>query len=313
MTKQWFYVIDEAVKKVTEGEVELGLAALRKVQEHGWALPEVMLYLADVWYQLGHLNESSGLLHEIMRRHPDLDVETRQECELLLAEVALDESDYEQAETLLYKVKDEGYEGSRLNVLLADLFSLQGLDEVAVKYLALAQQQEPENQELKAALGDMYIRLARFEEAKELLGGLDRHNLSHLLVTARLYAQNGQFEQAYGAYQNAAAIEPAAEALFGCGMMAFHLGLLTEAKEYVEALLAVDEEYMTAYPLLADILQALGKTDGAIEALERYVELSGFDTSQVRRLTALLQQTGRQEQAKEYQKLLEQWYGEDEE
>jgi len=312
MTKQWLYVIDQAVEKIENDEIELGLQALKKVQEHGKDLPEVMLYLADVWFRLGHLQEASELLNGLLAAPEKMKHSLLQECRLLMAEIALTENDLEQAQTLLYQLKEEGYQEMELYLLLADLYALQDLDEVAVKYLQMAYEKEPENEQLAAALAEMYIRTGRQNEALELLEEVAEPSVDALLFKGRMLAQNGEIEQAYAAFLEASTHEQSAEILYGCGLMAFHLGALEEAKAYIENMLVLDDEYLAGYPLLSDIYLSLGKTENAIEALQQYVDLSGYDLEQIRRLIALLQQAGRYEEAKAYQKIHDQWNLEEE-
>jgi tetratricopeptide (TPR) repeat protein len=313
MAKKWLYVIDEAVKRIENNEVELGLKALQKVQEHGKELPEVMLYLAEVWYHLGHLEEASALLSEITQEHPMMEPSLRRDCQLLQAEIALDLNDFDTAQHLLYELKESGYEDVQLFLLLADLYALQELDEVAVKYLELARQKEPDNQEILAALGDLYFRMGRDADAMRLIEQADGVNsLNILLVKGRSLAQNGEFEAAYQVYRQALTLDRSPEILYGTALMAFHIGRLEEAASLVEGLQALDEEYMSSYPLASDIYLSMGKTEKAIQALKKYVELSGFDLDHIRRLIALLTQAGRYDEAKEYQKLHDQWNVEEE-
>ncbi|MBO8162984.1 MAG: tetratricopeptide repeat protein [Brevibacillus sp.] len=306
MHQKWLQVIDQGVAKIKENEVELGITVLKKVQEHGKAIPEVMLYLADVWYQLGHLEEARETAQLVVAAASQKS-ELHREGELLLAEIALDEDRYDEAQAILYRLKEEGCDETRLYLLLGDLYALQGLDEVAMKYVEQARQLEPDNEQLLAALSELYMRLGRNSEAIACMQKADHSDLGSLVMRARTLAQSGDFEAAYQLYRRALEIDKLPEVLFGCGMMAFHLGRLEEAKEYLQMLLALDEEYVTAYPLLADVWLASGRTDKAIDALIQYVKLSGFDTSQIARLIALLRQSGRYEEAKEYQALYDQW------
>ncbi len=307
MPKKWLYVIDEAVKRIENDEVELGLTALQKVQEHGRDLPEVMMYLAEVWYRLGHLEEAGDLLTEVMEKNPGMEPSLRRECQMLLAEIALDSSDFETAQHLLYECKESGFESIQLDLLLADLYSLQDLDEVAVKYLEQARQKEPDNQDLLAALGNLYFRIGEDDKAMKVLEQAGEESLSLLMIKGRSLAQNGQFEQAYQVFRQALLLDHSPEVLYGCAMMAFHLGRLDEAVELVSNLQALDEEYVAAYPLAADIQLSLGQTEKAIDSLKQYVALSGFDLDQIRRLIALLTQAGRYDEAKEYQQLHDLW------
>jgi len=307
MPKEWLYVIDEALKRIEHDEVELGIKALEKVQEHGKDFPDVMMYLAEVWYQLGHLDKAVQLLTNLLRDHPEMDASMRRECQMSLAEIALDTGEFETAEQLLYECKDAGVDNLRLDLLLADLYSLQDLDEVAVKYLEQARQKDPENKEILAALGNLYFRLGHDGDALRLLEQAGEHSLDLLMTKGRSLAQNGQFEKAYQVFHQALKLERSTEALFACGMMAYHLGKLEEALEHVNQLQALDEEYVAAYPLAADICLALGKSEKAIEALKNYVDLSGFDLNQIKRLITLLTQAGRYDEAKKYQELYDQW------
>ncbi|WP_103105230.1 tetratricopeptide repeat protein [Brevibacillus reuszeri] len=313
MPKKWLYVIDEAIKRIENDEVELGLTALQKVQEHGKDLPDVMMYLAEVWYRLGHLDEAVRLLNDVMEKNPDMEPALRRECQLLLAEIALDSSDFETAQHLLYECKESGFEGIQLDLLLADLYALQDLDEVAVKYLEQARQKEPDNQDIMAALGNLYFRIGEDEKAMQLLELAGAESLDLLLTKGRSLAQNGQFEQAYQVFRQALVLDGSPEVLFGSAMMAFHVGRLEEAVELVKNLQAIDEEYVASYPLAADIYLSLGKTEEAIDSLKQYVSLSGFDLDQIRRLIALLTQSGRYDEAKEYQQLHDSWNEESDE
>ncbi|GED66690.1 hypothetical protein BRE01_03920 [Brevibacillus reuszeri] len=313
MPKKWLYVIDEAIKRIENDEVELGLTALQKVQEHGKDLPEVMMYLAEVWYRLGHLDDAVSLLTDVMEKNPQMEPSLRRECQLLLAEIALDSSDFETAQHILYECKESGFESIQLDLLLADLYALQDLDEVAVKYLEQARQKEPDNQDIMAALGNLYFRIGEDDKAMEMLEMAGAESLDLLLTKGRSLAQNGQFEQAYQVFRQALVLDQSPEVLFGSAMMAFHVGRLDEAVELVKNLQAIDEEYVAAYPLSADIYLSMGKTKEAIDSLKQYVSLSGFDLDQIRRLIALLTQSGRYDEAKEYQQLHDQWNEESEE
>lgn len=307
MPKKWLYVIDEAVKRIENDELELGLTALQKVQEHGKDLPEVMMYLSEVWYRLGHLEEAGELLSDVMEKNPKMEPSLRRECQMLLAEIALDSSDFETAQHLLYECKESGYESIQLDLLLADLYSLQDLDEVAVKYLEQARQKEPDNQDLLAALGNLYFRIGEDDKAMKVLEQAGEESLSLLMIKGRSLAQSGQFEQAYQVFRQALVLDHSPEVLYGCGMMAFHLGRLDEALELINNLQAIDEEYVAAYPLTADVHLSLGHTEKAIDSLKQYVALSGFDLDQIRRLISLLTQAGRYDEAKEYQQLHDLW------
>lgn len=313
MPNKWLYVIDEAIKRIENDEVELGLTALQKVQEHGKDLPDVMMYLAEVWYRLGHLDEAVRLLTDVMEKNPGMEPSLRLECQMLLAEIALDSSDFETAQHLLYECKESGHESIQLDLLLADLYSLQDLDEVAVKYLEQARQKEPDNQDILAALGNLYFRIGEDDEAMKLLEQAGEESLALLLTKGRSLAQSGQFEQAYQLYRQALVLDRSPEVLFGSALMAFHVGRLDEAVELVKSLQALDEEYVASYPLAADIYLSMGKTEEAIDFLKQYVSLSGFDLDQIRRLIALLTQSGRYDEAKEYQHLHDQWNDENEE
>lgn len=307
MPKKWLYVIDEAIKRIENDEVELGLTALQKVQEHGKDIPDVMMYLAEVWYQLGHLEEASSLLSDILQKNMDMEPAKRRECQMLLAEIALDSGDFETAQHLLYECKESGVESIQLDLLLADLYALQDLDEVAVKYLEQARQKEPDNQDILAALGNLHFRIGNDDEAMKLLEQAGEESLELLLTKGRSMAQNGQFEQAYQVFRQALVLDRSAEVLYGSSLMAFHIGRLEEALELVNSLHALDEEYVAAYPLAADIYLSLGKSEKAIESLQKYVDLSGFDLDHIKRLIALLTQAGRYDEAKEYQHVLKQW------
>lgn len=312
MTKQWLHIIDEAVKYIQNNDIELGLAALEKVQTHGKNLPEVMLYLAEVWYELGHLERAKQILFPILQNPSADDQELLEECELLLAEIALEEERYDIAEPLLYGMMERGCPNPRLPLLLADLYIMQGLHEVAVKYLEKAHELQPDEDEIKEALRDLYASTGRMEDALRISGSLKVKNVGALMWEANLRAHRGEFEAAYQLYTEVVQKERHPDAFYAAGMLAFQMGRPEEAVHFLEALLAMEEEYVTAYPVLADSYLSIGKTEEAIRALKTYVNLSGFELHVIKRLIDLLHQSGRYDEAKEYEELYRNWNVDDE-
>ncbi|ERM20135.1 tetratricopeptide repeat protein [Brevibacillus laterosporus] len=306
MPKKWLRIIEEAVNKIENDEMELGLQVLHKIGEHGKEIPEVMFCLADVWYGLGHNQEAIKIIRDLLA-NPAIPKEMDQEAKIMAAEIALDEADYDAAHEYLYALKEEGYEEIQLYLLLADLYAIQDLEEVAVKYLKIAHERDPDNEELRAALSEMYMKTGEVQEAINLLDEISETTFHALVLKARTFAQQGQFEEAYQLYTKAVQYEQLPEVVYGCALMSFYTDKWEEAERYIQLLIAIDEEYVIAYPLHSDILLSQGKTEAAIDALKKYVDLSGFDVEHIRRLTALLMQAGRYEESKEYQKLLEQW------
>ncbi|WP_232696347.1 tetratricopeptide repeat protein [Brevibacillus daliensis] len=306
MPKKWLRVMEEAINKIENNEVELGIQVLNKIGEHGKEFPDVMFYLADVWNELGHTEAAMTILRDLIEEKKG-DTELLQEAKIMASEISLDEGDFDTAHDYLYELKDEGYDDTQLYLLLADLYAMQGLEEVAIKYLQVAHSRDDDNEELTTILSEMYLKAGRVQEAIDLLEDISETTFHSLVLKARMFAQQGQFEEAYQLYTKAAQYEQIPEVLYGCSLMAFNTEKWEEALRFVELLLAVDEEYMIAYPLHCDILLSLGNTEAAIESLKKYVDISGFDVEQIRRLTALLLQAGRYEEVKEYQKLLDQW------
>jgi len=121
-----------------------------------------------------------------------------------------------------------------------------------------------------AASGDR----VRMEDSFRQALRTDPDNLEAQNAVARLMLESGRFDEAYIHYkQMFAKTEPNAEALMNFGALCNQLNRHDEAMQSFERVLGKLPNYPPAHLLLAELLDADGKTSQAILHYERYASL----------------------------------------
>ncbi len=150
--------IEAAIELVEYGEVEKGLAQLASL------LPDAndneKYSIAEVYYQFGFLEEAKELLLSLLANYPN-----ESELILLLTEVFIDLDEEERATLLLDQIDEGDAEYPRALVLLADLYQMQGLDEVAEQKLLKAKSLLPHHPIVLFALGEFYSGRGNYKQS----------------------------------------------------------------------------------------------------------------------------------------------------
>jgi tetratricopeptide (TPR) repeat protein len=115
------------------------------------------------------------------------------------------------------------------------------------------------------------------------------HNLESQNLLARLLLESGRYDEAYMHYkQMFESINPNAEALMNFGALCKQFNRHDEAMTSFEGVLHKFPNYAPAHLLLAEMLDADGKSFDALSHYERYVALEPAGDSQ--KATARIQQ-----------------------
>ncbi|NIK15096.1 tetratricopeptide (TPR) repeat protein [Saccharococcus thermophilus] len=249
--------VEEIVRLVENGEVNKALSLVPEVKKNG--SDEEKYELADYLYSWGMLEEAKELLEELSLRYPD-----EGEIRLFLAEVYTELDEEDRALEILAQIKEDDPLFARACLLAADLYQMQGLEEVSERKLKQAYEKMPDEPIIQFALAELYFSMGQYtksipfyekvrEKTKEMAGTLIVERLAEALSFC------GEFEQALPYYDEALKAKVDSRTLFGYGFTAFQAEYYQTAIEKLSELKELDPEYVPLYLYLAKAYEHEGK------------------------------------------------------
>jgi tetratricopeptide (TPR) repeat protein len=241
--------IQAAIELVEFGEVEKGLGELARILPT--ANDDEKYVIAEAYYQFGFLEEAKELLISLVTIYPN-----ESELLLLLAEAHIDLDEEEQAISLLDQVDEEDGEYPRALLLLADLYQMQGLDEVAEHKLLKAKELLPNNEIILFALGEFYSGRGNYKQSipfyEEVLRNQDKvGDINIHLRLAESYTATGLFEDAFTHYEKGLEEKVEIDSLFGYACAAYQAEKYQTAIYKLLELKEMDPSYSPLYLVLA--------------------------------------------------------------
>ncbi|RXT13926.1 tetratricopeptide repeat protein [Ammoniphilus sp. CFH 90114] len=302
MSGQIYDQIDEAVEKIRSGQVAQGLAILQMLMSEADGQPDFQLLLADVFYDLGHVDTALALLNEAEVYFDELTTDMQIEARTLKAEIMIDLGDLDEAMSELLICVDLEPDYTRASILLADIYLMQNLPEVACRHLENIVEVESDQDDVRYILSDLYIQMGEFEKAQDHLDQLRGTELEQQakMNQARLWSQMGRFEEAYDLFLQCWREENGTEALFGLTVTALQLERIEEAVGYAKELLKIDSSHIGAYQVLAEAYHKTGQLTEAEQALHSALEHGDQDESILLKLVEVTYDKGELEEAKKY-------------
>jgi tetratricopeptide (TPR) repeat protein len=270
-------VLEKAISAIESGSVELGLEQLAKLEKN--ADHQLKHDIAELYHELGHVEKAKKIIDELLMLYPD-----EGSLYAFAAELLIDMDEEDEAIEMLLEIKQEDPAFLQAQLLLADLYQMQSLDEVAEQKLLLAAQAAPNETIISYGLGEFYLERGDYIKSipylKKAVHASERLPNVHVeLLLADAYSASGQFEDALKYYERGLKNHLDPNALFGYGFTAFQVGDMILAIEQLEALMALDPDYSSLYPYLAKAYEAEGRLDDAFETLERGMKIDEFNES----------------------------------
>ncbi|HEU5140040.1 MAG TPA: tetratricopeptide repeat protein [Bacillales bacterium] len=266
--------IEEAMALVESGNVSEGLTMLEKIEQG--ADDDDKYKIAQLYYEWGHLGKAKPIVENLRALYPD-----ENELAFLLAEILIDADDEEQAIEVLTDVRSEDADHLRALLLLADIYTAQGLDEVAEQKLLEAKRMAPEEPVVAFALAEYYFMFGDFKKSvphyEQVLrdGGIPGENAN--LKLAEALSGSGEFEKALTHFEteNLGEIEP--HALFSFGFTAFQAGESQQAIQIFSALKEQDPDYSKLYLYLTRAFRSEGRMEEAFQTAEEGLRVDSFN------------------------------------
>lgn len=241
--------IQLAIQLVEEGEAERGLELLDNSTEE-WN-DEEKFEIAGLYFHWGFIQKAKTIVEALLLEYPG-----DGELSIFLAELLIELDEEEEAISILDQISpgDPGYVEALL--LLADLYQVQGLDEVSEHKLLTAKKERPEEPVIDFALGELYAGSGEFlksipyyekvlEEATEMAGVNIHSRLAESLSGA------GRFEESLVHFEKALDDKEEINPLFNFGFTAYQAGHYKKAIELFTRLRELDPEYTALYLYLA--------------------------------------------------------------
>ena len=267
--------VEKVLEKINNGEFDEAKKHINTIKNSG--LEEDIFVLAENLTGMGFLDEAIPLYEQLLAVHPD-------EGELLmsLAEIYVELDREDEALELLKKVKkdDPVYPGALL--LEADLYALNGLDEVAYGKLKEAKRMMPDEKLIDFALAEQCYAQGSFSEAINYytIALEESEEISGISISQRIaeaYANLGKFEEALPHYEKALGQKTELNTLFEYGLTAFQAGEYKLAAKKLEELKELDHEFHSLYFYLASAYEHLEELDKAYGILKEGIRQDEFN------------------------------------
>jgi tetratricopeptide (TPR) repeat protein len=268
-------VIESAIRDIEQGSVEEGLKKLANIEENGDH--QTKYDIAEIYHELGHVDRAKKIIDDLLMLYPD-----EGSLYTFAAELLIDMDEEDEAIELLSEIKANDPAYLQAQLLLADLYQLQSLDEVAEQKLLAAAEKAPDEMIISYGLGEFYLQRGDYIKSipyfKKVVHAKEKIPNVHVeLLLAEAYSASGQFEDALSYYKEGLNNHLDANAIFGYGFTAFQVGDMILAIEQLESLLALDPDFSSLYPYLAKAYEAEGRLDDALETLEKGIKVDEYN------------------------------------
>ncbi len=271
----WMELIREALQKIEQGHIDDGLEKLAKLEETNDH--ELKYTIAELYHELGHVERAKRLIDELLLFYPD-----EGDLRVFAAELLIDLDEEDEAIEQLMVIKEEDESFVRAQLLLADLYQMQSLDEVAEQKLLSAEKKAPNEPVISYGLGLFYLEQGDYLKSipylKKAVHAEEPISDEQLeLYLAEAYSASGQFEDAAHYYRKGLKQYVDSNALFGYGFTAYQLGDMVVAINQLEKLKESDPDFSSVYPLLAKAYEAEERLEEAMAVLKEGLAIDEYN------------------------------------
>lgn len=267
--------LQDVVKKIERGDVENGIKLLEKNERK--ANDEEKYTIAELYYELGHVDKAKQLVDELLRTYPN-------DSHLILfsAELFIDLGEEQEAISILTEIDEKEEAFVRAQLLLADLYQMQSLDEVAEQKLLLAEKKAPDEPIISYGLGLFYLdrgdyvkSIPYLKKAVHAKEKIDDNKVE--LFLAKAYSATGQFEDAVHYYREGLKRHEDPDVLFEYGFTSYQLGDIATTIKQMEKLKKIDPDYSSLYPILAKAYEAEERLNEAMDVLQEGLDVDPYN------------------------------------
>lgn len=268
-------IVEETIQLLKKGDFEEANTHISRIKASESA--EDMHMLAEELLQLGFIEDAKDLYQQLLTLFPE-----EGELILSLAEIMIDSEQEDEAFALLEQISPEDDMYPSALLLEADLYQMQGMDEVSEQKLLMARQLLPEEPLIDFALGELYYQQGRDQDAitsymkvlaaETEIGGVNLHQR-----IAESLSGSGRFEEALPYFEKALDDRLEINTLFEYGFTAYQAGFYETAIEKFTELKELDREYTSLYLYLARAFEHIEDLDRSLTAVKDGIRVDEFN------------------------------------
>ncbi|WP_245805811.1 tetratricopeptide repeat protein [Bacillus alkalicellulosilyticus] len=267
--------IEDVISLIESGDIETGLAQLAKLEQTGDH--ETTYMVAQAYYQLGHLTNAKRLIDELIMLYPD-----EGELYTFAAEILIDSDEEDEAIDMLLEIKEQDSAFLQAQLFLADLYQMQGLEEVAEQKLLKAAKLAPNEEIVALGLGEFYLERGDYQKSipylKKALHSSETFEAYQVeLRLAEAFSASGEFEEALIYYEKGLKKTEELSAYFGYGYTAFQVEDYEKAIVQFKKLKELDPNYTSLYPYLAKSYEAMHNLDEALHTINEGLKIDEYN------------------------------------
>lgn len=290
--------IEQIVQLVENGDVERALALIPKAKAE--ASDEEKYMLADQLFSWGMLDEACAIVEELSLRYPD-----EGDVLLFLAEIYIELDEEEKALEILTDIHEEDPLFPRACLLAADLYQMQGLDEVSEQKLLKAHEKLPNEPIVQFALAELYFANGQYAKSISFYEKVLEHEttVAGTFIPERLaeaLSLLGEFEQALPYYEQTVQKKIDSHTLFGYGFTAFQAEYYQTAIEKLTQLKELDRDYIPLYLYLAKAYEHEGDTKKSYDIAKEGLLVDEWNKELLLYAGKIALKLGEQEEAETY-------------
>lgn len=287
--------LNQAIDYIEQGEIEEGLKLLNACVQEG--TDEEKYNIARYYHTLGFVEQALEVTEELRMRY-----EAESELTLFLAELYIDLDREDEAIEVLGKVTEDDDLYVQALLTLADLYQMQGLEEVAEQKLLMARRLMPDESVVAFGLGELYSGRGSYAEAvpyyREVLAEHD--DMAGVNISLRLaecFSALGQWEEAVLYYESGLQEQRDIHSLFGYAFTLYQAALYERA---IAAFLEVkqeDPEYASLYLYLAECYDKEGLFQESYDTLREGLKADEYSADLHVRVAEAAAKLGRMDEA----------------
>ncbi len=235
---------------------------------------EALLELAEYLESIGFLNQAKTIYEKERASFPEVNIN--------LAQIAAEDGDIEAAFTYLYAISPDSDAYLSALLVMADIYDMEGLADVAREKLLLASQIS-DDPLVTFGLAEIEMELGHFSEAIKEYAKLDNRDVLEMTGIStyqrigKAYASLGKFEAAVEFLEKAIEIEYDDETVFELATILYDQDEFQKANTYFKQLDTMDPDFQGYEYVYALSLHEENKTEEALRMAQKGISKNAFD------------------------------------
>lgn len=235
---------------------------------------EALLELAEYLESIGFLNQAKTIYEKERASFPEVNIN--------LAQIAAEDGDIEAAFTYLDAISPDSDAYLSALLVMADIYDMEGLADVAREKLLLASQIS-DDPLVTFGLAEIEMELGHFSEAIKEYAKLDNRDVLEMTGIStyqrigKAYASLGKFEAAVEFLEKAIEIEYDNETVFELATILYDQDEFQKANTYFKQLDTMDPDFQGYEYVYALSLHEENKTEEALRMAQKGISKNAFD------------------------------------